>query len=271
MDARRQENARHRAVTSPGTLLETAAMQRIAVVTGGASGIGQAVCRRLGRNGAGVAVLDLNRAGAEATAAAIVADGGRAAAWEVDVADGEVVRAAVAAVRAALGAATILVNVAGIGEFALLADMTDAQWQRMLGVHLSGTFHCARAVAPDMVAARWGRIVNVSSVAGLSGGGPGLSHYAAAKGGIIAFSKALAHELGPAGITVNAVAPGLIDTPMVKEAMVSPEIRRHAVEGAPVRRIGVPDDIAAAVAYLVSDEASFVTGQVLSPNGGRYM
>jgi NAD(P)-dependent dehydrogenase (short-subunit alcohol dehydrogenase family) len=246
-------------------------MRRSAVVTGGASGIGRAVCRRLARDGTAVAVLDLNRAGAEATAAAIAADGGRAAAWAVDVADGGAVRAAVAAARAALGAPTIAVSVAGIGEFARLADMTEAQWHRMLAVHLSGTFHCVRAVLPDMVAAAWGRIVNVSSVAGLSGGGPGLSHYAAAKGGIIAFSKALAHELGPAGITVNAVAPGLIDTPMVQGAMVSPEIRRQAVEGAPVRRIGVPDDIAAAVAYLVSDEASFVTGQVLSPNGGRYM
>ena len=246
-------------------------MQRVAVVTGGASGIGRAVSRRLARDGMAVAVLDRNRDGAEETAAAIAAAGGRAAAWAVDVADGAAVRATVDAVRAALGAPTVLVNVAGIGEFALLADMSDAQWQRMLDVHLGGTFHCVRAVVADMVAAGWGRIVNVSSVAGLGGGGPGLSHYAAAKGGIIAFSKALAHELGPSGITVNAIAPGLIDTPMVAGAMVSPEIRQRAIEGAPVRRIGVPDDIAAAAAYLVSDEASFVTGQVLSPNGGRYM
>jgi NAD(P)-dependent dehydrogenase (short-subunit alcohol dehydrogenase family) len=149
--------------------------------------------------------------------------------------------------------------------------MSIGQWDRMLGVHLTGTFHCTRAALPDMVAAGWGRVVNISSVAGLSGGGPGLSHYAAAKGGIIAFTKAIAQELGPAGITANAVAPGLIDTPMVKDAMVSPEIRQRAVEGAPVRRIGHPDDIAAAVAYLASPEAGFVTGQVLSPNGGRYM
>jgi NAD(P)-dependent dehydrogenase (short-subunit alcohol dehydrogenase family) len=246
-------------------------MQRVAMVTGGASGIGQAVCRRLARDGMVVAVLDLNAAGAEATAAAIAEAGGRAKAWAVDVADGAAVRAAAAAVRADLGSPAILVNVAGIGEFALLADMSDAQWQRMLDVHLGGTFHCVRAVFADMVTAGWGRIVNVSSVAGLGGGGPGLSHYSAAKGGIIAFSKALAHELGPAGITVNAVAPGLIDTPMVAGAMVSPSIRQHAIDGAPVRRIGVPADIAAAVAYLVSEEASFVTGQVLSPNGGRYM
>ena len=244
---------------------------KMALVTGGASGIGRAVCLRLARDGAAVAVLDLDPGGAERTAAEVRGSGGRAVAVGADVADDDAVAAAVAQARAALGPLTVLVNVAGIGDFTLLADMRPAQWQRMLGVHLNGTFHCTRAVLPDMTAAGWGRIVNTSSVAGLSGGGPGLAHYAAAKGGIIAFTKAIAQELGPAGITANAVAPGLIDTPMVKEAMVSDEIRRRAVEGAPVRRIGQPDDIAAAVAYLVSPEAGFVTGQVLSPNGGRYM
>jgi len=244
---------------------------KMALVTGGASGIGRAVCLRLARDGAAVAVLDLDPDGAERTAAALRGRGGRAVAVGADVADDDAVAAAVAQARAALGPLTVLVNVAGIGDFTLLADMRPAQWQRMLGVHLNGTFHCTRAVLPDMTAAGWGRIVNTSSVAGLSGGGPGLSHYAAAKGGIIAFTKAIAQELGPAGITANAVAPGLIDTPMVRDAMVTDEIRRRAVEGAPVRRIGQPDDIAAAVAYLVSPEAGFVTGQVLSPNGGRYM
>jgi 2-hydroxycyclohexanecarboxyl-CoA dehydrogenase len=244
---------------------------RSALVTGGASGIGRAVALRLARDGVAVAVLDLALESAEHTAAEIRAAGGRAVALAADVALGDAVEAAVAEARAALGPLTIVVNVAGIGEFAMLAGMSIGQWDRMLGVHLTGTFHCTRAALPDMVAAGWGRIVNISSVAGLSGGGPGLSHYAAAKGGIIAFTKAIAQELGPAGITANAVAPGLIDTPMVREAMVSAEIRARAVEGAPVRRIGHPDDIAAAVAYLASPEASFVTGQVLSPNGGRYM
>ena len=246
-------------------------MRRTALVTGGGSGIGAAICRRLGRDGLAVGVLDLNPAGAADTAQAIAAAGGRALALNADVADGAAVRDAADQLRRALGPPTVLVNVAGIGEFALLADMSDAQWQRMLDVHLTGTFHGVRAVLGDMVAAGRGRIVNTSSVAGLGGGGPGLSHYAAAKGGIIGFTKALAHELGPAGITANVIAPGLIDTPMVAGAMVSPEIRQRAVDGAPVRRIGLPDDIAAAAAYLVSDEASFVTGQVLSPNGGRYM
>jgi len=244
---------------------------KTALVTGAGSGIGRAVAWRLARAGAAVAVLDLDRDGAAATAAAILGGGGRATAVTADVADAAAVAAAVAAARAVLGPLAVLVNVAGIGEFALLGDLSDARWRRMLGVHLDGTFHCTRAAVPDMTAAGWGRVVNVSSVAGLSGGGPGLAHYAAAKGGIIAFSKALAHELGPAGITVNAIAPGLIDTPMARDAMVSDTLRRQAIEGAPVRRIGVPDDIAAAVAYLASPEASFVTGQVLSPNGGRYM
>lgn len=249
--------------------MQTAA--RNALVTGGGSGIGRAVSVRLARLGAAVAVVDVNLRGAEETAGQIGAAGGRALPVEADVADAASVAAALDRVRAALGPVTILVNVAGIGEFVRFTEMTEAQWARMIAVHLTGTFHCARAALPDMLAAGWGRIVNTASVAGLSGGGPGLAHYAAAKGGIIAFSKALAHELGPAGITVNCLAPGLIDTPMVAGAMVGPEVRKLAIEGAPVRRIGVPDDIAAACAYLVSDDASFVTGQVLSPNGGRYM
>ncbi|MEO8605597.1 MAG: SDR family NAD(P)-dependent oxidoreductase, partial [bacterium] len=144
---------------------------RTAFVTGGASGIGRAVCLRLARDGAAVAVLDLEPQGAERTAAEIRRAGGRAVAVVADVADAAAVDAAVAQARAGLGALTVLVNVAGIGDFTLLPDMTPAQWQRMLGVHLNGTFHCTRAVLPDMTAAGWGRIVNTSSVAGLSGGG----------------------------------------------------------------------------------------------------
>jgi NAD(P)-dependent dehydrogenase (short-subunit alcohol dehydrogenase family) len=181
------------------------------------------------------------------------------------------VRRAVDDVHAALGPVHILVNVAGIGAFAPLLEIRQEDWDRMIAVHLTGTFNCTRAIVPDMLAAGWGRVVNIGSVAGLNGGGPGLSHYAAAKGGIIAFTKAVAHELGPSGITVNCIAPGLIDTPMVRGAMVSPELRTRAIEGAPVRRIGAPEDIAAACAYLVAEDAGFLTGQVISPNGGRYM
>ena len=199
--------------------------QRVALVTGGASGIGRSICVRLARDGAAVAALDINVAGAEETVATIAAAGGRAVAVGADVADGAAVRAAAERARAAFGPVQIMVNVAGIGAFVPLLDMTDAEWHRMIAVHLTGTFNCTRTALPDMLAARWGRIVNTASVAGLSGGGPGLSHYAAAKGGIIAFTKALAHELGPSGITANCIAPGLIDTPMIT---AEPRHRRAA-------------------------------------------
>ena len=241
---------------------------RVALVTGGGSGIGRSICLRLGRAGTSVAVLDVNEGAAQRTAAEI---GGNALAVGADVADATAVRGAVERVHAQLGLLHILVNVAGIGAFAPLLEISDTDWDRMIAVHLTGTFNCTRAVVPDMLAAGWGRIVNTGSVAGLNGGGPGLSHYAAAKGGIIAFSKALAHELGPSGITVNCLAPGLIDTPMVKSALVSNEIRERTIQSSPVRRIGVPEDVATAVTFLVSEEASFFTGQVMSPNGGRYM
>jgi len=244
---------------------------RNAVVTGGASGIGRSIVLRLAAAGADVAILDVNVAGAEQVAREVTGAGRRAFAIRTDVASAASVQAAAERVHAEVGRPQILVNDAGIGEVALFPDMSEEQWDRMIAVHLKGTYHCTRAFLPDLLAAGWGRIVNIASVAGLNGGGPGLSHYAAAKGGIIAFTKALAHELGPNGITVNAIAPGLIDTPMTRQGMVSDQIFRTAVEGAPVRRIGQPDDIAAACAYIVSEEASFLTGQVLSPNGGRLM
>lgn len=244
---------------------------RTAVVTGGASGIGRSICQRLAGMGMRVAALDVDASGAADTVRLIAGSGGSAIAVTGDVTNETVIAAAIEQVRRELGAIHVLVNVAGIGEFLPFAEMTRAAWDRMLAVHLTGTFTCTRAVVGDMTTAGWGRIVNTASVAGLNGGGPGLAHYAAAKGGIIAFTKALAHELGPSGVTVNCLAPGLIDTPMVAQSLVSPELRARVVEGAPVRRIGQPEDIAAACAFLVGEDAGFMTGQVLSPNGGRYM
>lgn len=249
------------------------ASTRNAVVTGGASGIGRGISLRLARDGANVAIFDLDRAGAEAVAEAIKALGRKALACQVDVADRAQVEAAVGRVREELGPIHILVNDAGIGEFVPLAQMSEAQWDRMIAIHLKGTFHCTKAVIRDMVDAKWGRVVSISSVAGL-GGGPGLVHYSAAKAGIIGFTKALAQEVGPLGITVNAIAPGLIDTPILRKSDIPEEQLRQFIETivgrTPVRRVGVPDDIAAACAYLVSEEASFFTGQVVSPNGGMY-
>jgi 2-hydroxycyclohexanecarboxyl-CoA dehydrogenase len=241
---------------------------KVAVVTGAASGIGRAIALSLARSGAHVAVFDVNLTGAETTAADVAALGRRALALHVDVASAAAVAGAVERVHAALGRVAIAVNVAGIGEFAPLLQMTEAQWDRMIAVHLKGTFNCTRAVVPDMVEAGWGRVVNVASVAGLNGGGPGLSHYAAAKAGIIGFTRALAQELGPMGITVNAVAPGLIDTPMIRAAGAPDDLYAAVIRRTPVGRLGVADDVAAAVTFLASEEAGFTTGQVLSPNGG---
>jgi 2-hydroxycyclohexanecarboxyl-CoA dehydrogenase len=244
---------------------------RVAVVTGGASGIGRSICLRLAGDGADVAVCDLNRAGARETAHAVEHAGRRAAAIEVDVSAAANVAEAFAAVRHQLGAVQILVNDAGICEYTAFLQMSEALWDRMIAVHVKGAFHCARAAIPDMQAAGWGRIVNLSSVAGLNGGGPGLVHYATAKAAIIGFTKSLAREVGPLGITVNAIAPGLIDTPMIRAAKVPDALIQQLADESPVRRVGLPHDIAAACAYLVSPDASFLTGQVISPNGGSYV
>src|SRR6266851_974074 len=247
---------------------------RNAVVTGGASGIGRGICLRLAREGANVAILDLNLAGAEKVAAEITALGRKAVACQVDVVNRAQVDAAIERVHKELGPVQILVNDAGIGKFVLLTEMNEAAWDEMIAIHLKGTFNCTKAVVQDMVNAKWGRIVSISSTAGLEGAA-GLVHYSAAKAGIGGFTKALAQELGPMGITVNAIAPGLIDTPIIRKSQLPEEQIRGWIETivgrTPVRRVGAPDDIAAACAYLASEEASFFTGQVMSPNGGMYM
>ena len=242
---------------------------RTAVVTGGASGIGRAIVLRLARDGADAAILDLDAVGAERVAAEVRALGRRALATTVDVVDPRSVAAAVERVHADLGPARILVNDAGIADFTPLLQMTEAGWDRMLAVHLKGTFNCTRAFLPDMLTAGFGRVINIASVAGLRGA-PGLTHYSAAKAGIIGFTKALAAEVGAQGVTVNAIAPGLIDTPLLRRSAMPEAFIDAIVKQTPVGRIGRPDDIAAACAYLASDEASFCTGQVLSPNGGGH-
>jgi NAD(P)-dependent dehydrogenase (short-subunit alcohol dehydrogenase family) len=243
---------------------------RSAVVTGGASGIGRAIARRLAAAGAAVAVLDLDEAGAAAVVAEIEHGGGSAVAVAADVADGASVCAATGAVHAALGPVHVLVNNAGICTFVPFADMREADWDGMMAVTLKGAYYCAKSFVPDMQAAGWGRVVNVSSLAGVKGA-PRLAHYAAAKAGLLGFTKALAVELGPEGITVNAIAPGLVDTPLLVKSGMPDSIRQSSLRELPVRRLGVPDDVAAACAYLISPEAGFVTGQVLGANGGAYM
>jgi len=242
---------------------------RAALVTGAGSGIGRAVATRLARDGAAVAVLDVDRDAGARTARDIAERGGRAVAVVADVSSGPAVRAAAAEARAAIGPLHVLVNNAGVCSFHPFGELDEAEWDRMFAVHVKGAFHCTKAALPDMIEARWGRVVNVSSVGGLKGA-PALTHYAAAKAALIGFTRALATEVGVHGVTVNAVAPGLVDTPLLVRSGMPEAIRSGQAAQLPVRRIGIPDDIAAACAYLVSPDAGYVTGQVLSPNGGGH-
>jgi NAD(P)-dependent dehydrogenase (short-subunit alcohol dehydrogenase family) len=246
-------------------------VEKVAIVTGGASGIGLGIAQRLARDGAKVAVFDINGDDAEAAAAKIRSDGGSALAVVVDVADRDSVEAGVAEVRSAFGPVTILVNNAGKEGFEKFLSISLESWNSILTVNLTGTFHCCQVVLPDMVEAGWGRIVNISS-SSAQGGQPFMTHYVASKAGMIGFTKALALEFGPKGVTVNTIPPGFIDTPMSRRSeakgLLGGTIEQHAAS-TPVRRAGLPDDIAAACAFLVSDEASYVTGQVVGVNGGR--
>ncbi|PXY33296.1 short-chain dehydrogenase [Prauserella coralliicola] len=244
---------------------------RVAVVTGAASGIGLAVARRLARDGARVAVFDLDAAAARAAAERIEADGGSALPAAVDVADRASIDEGLGAVRERFGPVSILVNSAGKDGFKKFLNITEEAWQRIVAVNLTGTFHCCQAVVPDMVEAGWGRIVTISSSSAQSGQ-PFMTHYVASKAGVVGFTKALALELGPQGITVNTIPPGFIDTPMTRRnearGFLGDGVDHHAAR-TPVRRPGTPEDIAAACAFLVSEEAGYVTGQVFGVNGGR--
>jgi 2-hydroxycyclohexanecarboxyl-CoA dehydrogenase len=245
--------------------------ERTAIVTGGGSGIGLAIAERLAADGLAVAVLDRNREAAEGAAAKIAAAGGTAIGVGADVTDRPAIDAAVDEVRRRLGAATVLVNNAGLDGFDRFLEISADTWNRIIEVNLTGTFHCCQAVVPDMVAAGWGRIVNISS-SSAQRGQPLMTHYVASKAGVIGFTKALALELGPKGITVNTIPPGFIDTPMLRrtesKGLLGNTVDHHA-SLTPVRRVGRPEDIAATCSFLVRDEAGYVTGQVIGVNGGR--
>ncbi|HEY2088071.1 MAG TPA: SDR family NAD(P)-dependent oxidoreductase [Mycobacterium sp.] len=231
---------------------------RTAVVTGGASGIGHAVAERLRSDGFQVAVIDLSPTDDEFG-------------YVADVIDRTQVDAAVAAVREKFGPILVLVNSAGVEGFQKFSKMTFPEWSKVIDVNLNGVFHTIQSVLPDMVEAGWGRIVNISSSSTHSGQ-PFMAHYVAAKSAVNGLTKSLALEYGPSGITVNAVPPGFVDTPMLRSAesrhLLGGTVEDH-INRTPVRRVGRPEDIAAACAFLVSDEASYITGQILGVNGGR--
>jgi NAD(P)-dependent dehydrogenase (short-subunit alcohol dehydrogenase family) len=244
---------------------------RTAIVTGGGSGIGLAIATRLGADGRAVAVFDRDIASAEAAAAAIEASGGTAVGLEVDVTDRPRIDEAVTQVRERFGRPTILVTSAGMDGFGPFLKIKAEEWNRILAVNLTGTFDCCQAVVPDMLEEGWGRIVTISSSSAHSGQ-PLMTHYVASKAGVIGFTKALALELGPKGITVNTIPPGFIDTPMLRgseaRGLLGKGVEYHETQ-TPVRRIGTPEDIANACAFLVGEDAGYITGQVIGVNGGR--
>ncbi len=249
-----------------------AAMKRAAFVTGGASGIGLSICEHLARAGHGVAVADCNGDGAEAAARAIRDSGGQAIAAAVDVSDRSQVDKAVQAARNELGPIGILVTSAAVSRREPFQEMTAESWQQVIDVNLTGTFHCVQAVIGDMTEAGWGRVVLISSSSAQRGAAR-MTHYAASKGGVIAFGKALALEFASRGITVNNIAPSAIYTPMVaqQEAAGAVPAREAMARGVPVGRLGTGGDVAAACLFRGSEEASYVTGQTVSVNGGSFV
>lgn len=238
---------------------------RKALVTGGASGIGAAISRRLAAEGAEVTVGDINEDGAEEIAGEI--DG---TAVKLDVTSLDSAREAIASA----GTLDILVNNAGTDEFGFFVDTTPEQWQRVLGVNLNGVLHCTHAAFPAMQKARYGRIVNIASEAGRIGS-KGSAVYSAAKGGVIAFTKVMAREGARFGINVNGIAPGPIETPLLMQALEFGDIGQKVIDnmkaGTQLRRMGQPEEVAAAAAFLASDDASYVTGEILGVSGGMGM
>jgi 3-oxoacyl-[acyl-carrier protein] reductase len=240
-------------------------------VTGSARGIGAATARRLAADGMAVAVLDLDEAACAGTVKEIADAGGRAIAVGTDVSDRDQVETAVARVASELGAPGVLVNNAGVIRDNLLFKMTDEDWETVIGVHLRGAFLMTRAVQKHMVEQRWGRVVNLSSSSAL--GNRGQVNYSAAKAGLQGFTKTLAIELGPFGITANAVAPGFIATDMTaataeRVGVAFDVFAKGAAERIPVRRVGQPDDVAHTISFLASEGAGFVSGQVIYVAGG---
>ena len=241
---------------------------QVAVVTGASRGIGAEIARQLAAQRAKVACVATTLANTEATSRSIQSAGGEAAAFACDVSDFAAVEATFAAVEEQLGAVAILVNNAGITKDTLLMRMKDDDWDRVLAVNLKGSYHCIKAAMKPMMKARYGRIVNISSVIGLHGGA-GQANYAASKAGLIGLTMSVAKELGSRGITCNAIAPGFIETDMTTD--LPEDFREYVVKNAPAGRLGTPADVAAAVLFFSSPESAYVTGQTLTVDGGLFL
>ncbi|TAL04186.1 MAG: SDR family oxidoreductase [Rhodospirillaceae bacterium] len=242
---------------------------KVAVITGGGSGIGRATCLQIANDGAAVAVWDWNEPGAKETVDMITKAGGRAIAVKVDVSSAEQVAAAAQRTRKDLGPITILVNNAAINYLISFLDITEAQWDEMMKVNLKGPYICVRTVIQDMLDAKWGRIVNITS-SSTQLGASRMAHYVASKGGLSGFTKALASEFARSGITVNNVPPNFIETPLLRKT-TTPESHKAAAEKSMMGHPGQPEDIAAAVSYLCSVAAKHINGHTLGVNGGNYM
>jgi 2-hydroxycyclohexanecarboxyl-CoA dehydrogenase len=235
--------------------------------------MGLAIARRLAQQGDRVALLDQAGEGARRAAADLGAAGAQAIAAETDVTDRAAVDAAFEKVRAEFGPVESVVTSAGLDAFERFTEIASESWERVLAVNLTGTFHCLQAAAPDMLAARWGRMVTIASSSAQSGA-VRMAHYVASKGGVIGLTRALGLEFASKGITVNCISPGMIDTPMLRRATAGGDvgnIEQMASRLIPVRRAGTTDEIAATCAFLCSDEAAFITGQVVGVNGGAVL
>lgn len=241
---------------------------KVAIVTGSARGLGAATAQRLASEGARVVITDINREGAEASAAALKAQGFDAHCVAGDITRQEDVQRLVDETVARYGTVHILVNNAGFPRDSRIVKMSEADWDLVVDVILKGAFLACKAVMPLMIGQRWGRIVNISSRAHL--GNPGQANYSAAKAGILGLTRALALEQGRYDITVNAVAPGFVETEMVQSLPNYDAIKERTIKNTPIQRVGRPTDIADAVAFLASERASFITGETLHVTGGRY-
>lgn len=246
--------------------------ERVAVVTGAASGIGLGIARRLAADGHAVALLDTDGDGARVAADDLSSHGHRCVSEQLDVADRSAVERAYASIREQLGPLAIVVTSAGVEAFDPVTDISSERWDRVIAVNLTGTFTCVQLAVPDMVAAGWGRIVTISSSSAQSGA-PNMTHYVASKGGVIGLTKALARELAGKGITANTIPPTIVDTPMARKGGQTGNVPTVDVMArmVPLGRAGTPDDIAAACAFLCSDQAGYITGQLIGVNGGMYI